>query len=135
MKHIHSSGSDYKQVDNPFFEELPPVMVDMTEHTDIAGHPVRVELRRTRDPATALKGVSPSKKLIDSSYIIGIIDRDTLPREGEPFKMAYHNWNDVTDFGNVHSKEPIRDLVEEDGCYYFTTSEGQWRLKVLDVGN
>lgn len=121
--------------ESPFeeLEETKSIIIDMTDHADIEGKAVRVELRRTRDPATGT--TTPSKKLLDGNYIIGLISADDLPEEGKNFRMPYHNFNSLADFGSVDSQEPISELLFEEGCYYFNTGEGQWRLKVLDAGN
>ena len=122
-------------LESPFddLEEEDSLVIDMTNHADIEGVAIRVELRRTRDPATG--AVSPAKKLLDSNYIIGLIRPEDLPREGQHFRMPYHNFNSLADYGSVDSQEPISGLTVEDDCYYFSTTEGQWRLKVLDAGN
>ncbi len=110
-------------------------LVDMTSHADISGDALRVELRRTRDPATANNRASPSSRIMDSNFIVGLISPEQLPQEGKNFQIAYHSWNGKSDFGFVDSFEPITNLIQEDNCYYFETSEGQWRLKILSAGN
>ncbi len=122
------------EVEEPFGEE-EGIVVDMTGHAEISDEAIRVELRRTRDPTAAHGKVPPGKRLVDKSRVVGLINEESLPKEGETFKMPYHSWNDMTDFGSISSGEPVRELFYEDNCYYFITSEGQWRLKVLDAGN
>lgn len=109
------------------------LVIDMTEHVKVGDNALRVEFRRTRSPAAGSK--EHTKRIVDSNFIVGLIDENDLPKEGKSFKMPYHSFNSVSDFGSIDSDEPIRDLVIENNCYYFETSEGQWRLKVLDVGN
>lgn len=120
------------EVETPLVEE-DSLLVDKTEHSGIVGDVLRVELRRTRDPTTGT--TAHTQRIVDRNYIIGLIGPDDLPEEGRAFKMAYHLFNNQADFGNVDSSELITDVLYEEGCYYFTTSEGDWRLKVLDVGN
>lgn len=131
---IHPSD-DTLELESPFeeVEESSSLVIDMTAHADIEGEAVRVEFRRTRDPATG--PVAPSKKLLDSNYLIGLIKKEDLPQEGKSFKMPYHNFNSLADFGSIDSQSPVTELVVEEDCYYFNTNEGQWRVKVLDSGN
>jgi len=122
-------------IEEPFEEEEKNIVVDMTDHTEITDQALRVEFRRTRNPAAASGKVTPEKRLLDKSKVIGLINKEALPREGETFIMPYHSWNNLSDFGSINSVEPVQDLFHEGDCYYFITSEGQWRLKVLDAGN
>lgn len=133
---------DYTEVDDILelleeieAEEADSFVVDMTDTTNIRTGALRVELRRTREPAASIHKVPHSQRLPDENCIIGIIDEEDLPQEGEMFSMPFHMYNSYSDFGNVNTKEPVTDLYYEEGCYYFTTSEGQWRLKILDCGN
>lgn len=109
------------------------VLIDMTQHTRIDGVPLRVELRKARDPATG--PLKPSRRIIDSNYVIGLIGIADLPKEGQEFTISYHSWNGLSDFGTLGTREPITQVSKIGDCYHFTTSEGQWRLKILDVGN
>ncbi|MFQ5351744.1 MAG: hypothetical protein ACE5D3_01570 [Candidatus Binatia bacterium] len=119
-------------------DPFPPkksVLIDVTDLAGIDGEMLRVELRRTRDPAARGGSVPPADKLVDKSNVVGLIKETDVPAEGRPFQLAYHNWNGLIDFGTLSTGEPVRDVVYDDGCYYFVTNEGQWRLKVLDAGN
>lgn len=128
-------NDDPRDLESPFdeVEEESSIVIDMTGHTDIDGDAIRVEFRRTRDPATG--PVAPSKKLLDANYLIGLIRREDLPQEGRSFRMPYHNFNSLADFGSIDSQSPVFGLVVEENCYYFSTTEGQWRVKILDAGN
>jgi hypothetical protein len=121
------------EVVSPFEDERGKVLIDMSKHAGIAGKALRVELRRTRDPA--MGAVPPGSRIVDPHCVVGLISPKALPAEGEHFLMAYHSLSGITDFGNIDSHEPISNVVIEDSCYYFETSEGSWRLKILNVGN
>ena len=134
MNNKQNTQRELEELDDPFFEEnISSILVDMSDHFETGGDVVRVELCRTRDPASG--PVEPSKKLFGPTYIIGLIDPSDLPQEGKDFRMPYYAMNSLADFGSVDSREPIKDLIVEGDSYYFTTSEGQWRLRVLDSGN
>lgn len=124
------------RVEEPFVEpdgEEDSIFIDMTDHASVTGKALRVELRRTRDPATGRP--SYKRKLVDPNYIIGLISPEDLPQEGKEFMIPYHSLNGLADFGRVNSREPIFNLVEYEDCFFFTTSEGEWRLKIIDEGN
>jgi hypothetical protein len=110
-----------------------PIFVDMSSHAQINGKALRVELRRVRDPA--IGKVAAPKRLVDENCIIGLISPEDLPKEGKEFRMPYHSYNNFIDYGSIKSNEPVTDVLENEGNYYFSTSEGDWRLKILDAGN
>lgn len=121
------------EVESPFKEKKNLILIDMTKHTGISGRALRVELRRIRNPATG--PVKPEKKIVDHHHVIGLISREALPTEGVNFKMAYHRLSGIPDFGNIDSREPVSNVSSTEGCFYFETSEGHWRLKILNIGN
>lgn len=123
----------FSEIEKKTEEIEDPIFVDMTKHSGITGVALRVELRRIRDPA--IGKVLPENKIIDDNFIIGLINPESLPEEGKSFRMSYHILNNLLDFGNVDSVEPIKDLVKDEAKFYFSTSEGQWRLMILDIGN
>ena len=130
---IFGEESPFEDVFDDLTIEDESIVIDMTEHAGIENRALRVELRRTRDPATGI--VSTSKKLLDSNFIVGLIKPEDLPVEGKSFRMPYHSFNALADFGSVDTQTPVTSLVIDDDCYYFRTEEGQWRLKILDAGN
>ena len=127
-------------VENPF-PETSSLLVDMTKHTRVLGSAHRVELRRVREPAVG--PMKPTDRIAETSFVIGLIAEGTAPTEGVPFTMPYHLMSGnggygvghVIDFGYVDSREPIRNVTVVDQDHYFETSEGLWRLRILDKGN
>ena len=126
---------NYEEISNPFEEEDETIIVDMTEHANIEDKAVRVELRRTRDPATSTKRAPALLRIIDPSSLVGLLNPHDLPEEGKHFNLPYHSCNSLSIFGVLLSQEPIQNLTREEDCFFFETSEGQWRLKILDAGN
>lgn len=125
-----------EEISDPFEEEEEDaIVVDMTDHADIEGKALRVELRRTRDPITAIKRAPIALRIADEHSLTGLLSPEELPQEGKNFILPYHRCNKLSVFGVLNSEEPITNLIENDNCFYFETSVGQWRLKVLDVGN
>lgn len=120
-------------VESPFEDERLDVLVDMSKHADIDGVALRVELRRTRDPAVG--PVDALLRIVDPNFVVGLISPDALPMEGLHFEMAYHSLSGIADFGRIDSHEPISNLVIDTPDYHFETSEGFWRLKILNAGN
>jgi hypothetical protein len=109
------------------------IVVDMTSHAEVTADVIRAEFRKVTDPISGPK--RPSDRIEFDSFVIGLLDAQGLPEEGQPFRMSYHILNNISNFGKIDSNEPITNLVIEGNCYYFSTSEGQWKLKILDVGN
>lgn len=129
-------------VESPFNIDQP-AYVDMLKHTGLAEYDndvVRVELRRAKEKVT--EDAAPART-VEDSYVIGIIKRVALPKPGAVFEMAYHALSSaagfgssrVQDYGQVSTISPIDGLVIEGNSYYFKTSEGPWRLMILDIGN
>jgi len=110
------------------------VVIDISDNITIEGEPIRVELRKMKPPLHKGGALEES-----NSYLVGIIDNKDLPKEGEEFVLSYHYFNDLFDLGRVCSQEPIYNVEHHAStagdCYYFTTSEGNWRVKLLDRGN
>lgn len=127
------SGNQVLKVKSPFKDERLNVLIDRSEHANIKGKALRVELRRTRDPAIGT--VDPDKRIVDDNFVVGLIEDSELPCEGVNFKMAYHSLSGISDFGIIDSQEPIINLVVDTPNYYFETDEGFWRLKILNIGN
>ena len=126
----------YEEIANPFEEEEDEtIIVDMTDHAKIEDKAVRVELRRTRDPATSEKRAPISLRILDPSNLVGLLNPYDLPEEGKHFNLPYHSCNNLSIFGTLLSEEPIQHLIKEENCFFFETSEVQWRLKILDTGN
>lgn len=127
-------------VENPF-PETSTLFVDMTKHTGMFGSANRVELRRVREPVVG--PMKPTDRIAEASFVIGLIEEGFFPKEGSPFTMPYHlmSGNEgygigyVIDFGYVDSLEPITNVAVVDQDHYFETSEGLWRLRILDKGN
>jgi hypothetical protein len=130
------------EVESPFSEDLNPALVDMTGHTGMSNASeatLRVELRRMKEPVE--KGAE--YRTPESSFVIGVIDKDSLPTKDETFRMPYHilssnsgfGGGQVIDFGKIDTMVAIQNLVIDENVYYFETKEGLWRLTVLDKGN
>lgn len=117
-------------------EEERLFLVDMTNHANIHGKALRVELRRLRDPV-ASKATVYGKKIAEPNYIIGLLETERLPLEGSVFKMPYHSLNGLQHFGVADFREPVTSVAKsEDARYiYFATSRGEWRLELLGAGN
>jgi len=127
---------ELSEVTNPFPEDEPnPLLEDQTHLAGIIGPAIRVELRKTSNPVTIDPPVPVKKRILGPNVIIGLVAPEDLPQEGRPFSLAYHSWNSLSDFGKVSSSSPIRELIEDEDCFYFTADDGQWRVRVLDVGN
>lgn len=129
-------------VSNPFLKS--PIVVDMTKHTGLLEPGVkinRVELRRVKE-AVDINSSFDSRGL-DSSFVIGLVAEQNLPKKDEPFRMAYHalSGNEgfgvgaIVDFGFIDTVAPIEQLTIIEDSFYFDTSEGSWRLKKLTLGN
>lgn len=127
-------------VENPF-PETSTLLVDMTKHTGMFGSAKRVELRRVREPVVG--PMAPTARIAESSFVIGLVREELLPKEGVPFEMPYHLMSGntgygvgyVIDFGYVDSNEPVKNVAVIGQDHYFETSEGLWRLRILDKGN
>lgn len=130
------------EVESPFSEDLNPALVDMTSHTGMSNTSsatLRVELRRMKEPVEK----SAPYRTPEKSFVIGVIDEDSLPTKDKTFRMPYHilsgntgfGSGQVVDFGKIDTMVAIENLVIEDNHYYFETKEGLWRLTVLDKGN
>ena len=105
------------------------VVEDISSNYDIKGEPVRVEMRRTRNPLG--EDVSLDKRIVEANFLVGLVDKKSLPKEGKPFQMTHHCYNGKPDFSSVTTGGPIRDLKVEGNYYYFTTDEGDWRVEVI----
>lgn len=105
------------------------VIEDISSNYDIEGEPVRVEMRRTHDPLG--EKVPPGRRIVESNYLIGLVDSTNLPQEGKPFNMTHHTYNGKVDFSSVTTSGPIRDLTIEGEFYYFSTDEGDWRVEIV----
>jgi hypothetical protein len=132
------------EVESPFDEEPNSTLIDMVKHTglgDLVGPVLRVELRRVREPV--MVDPTPQTMTVEESFVVGLIPESELPQLGQRFKMSYHalstnsgyGHGPIIDFGQIDTKVPIENLVVADKEYFFETSEGLWRLKVLDTGS
>lgn len=123
------------EADNPFTEKLDfPIFDDLSEMITLDGEPLRVELRRVQDPATGIVE-DYERKVLGDDKLVGIIGENQLPKEGNNFRMSYHKFNGMQDFGTVESGEPVSKVQMNDSYFYFHTVEGDWRLEILDKGN
>jgi len=111
------------------------IFIDGTKHTKIYGPALRVELRRVKDPPTGKARYM--KKVVDSDFVIGLVEEENLPQEGIRFSMPYHSLNGLIEFGIVDTSVPIEGVEhhKDTATFFFTTKDGYWRLTVLDVGN
>lgn len=127
-------------VENPF-PETSSLLVDMTKHTGMSGSANRVELRRVREPMVG--SMEPTNRIAETSFVIGLLEEGCLPTEGAHFTMPYHMMSGnegygighIVDFGYVDSREPVKNVAVVENDHYFETSEGLWRLRILDKGN
>jgi hypothetical protein len=95
---------------------------------------VRVELRRCSPP---LSGKNTLDRFIPSKEhsLVGFIPKFGTPKEGEEFTLYYHVHNGVPNFGAIATHELVKEVVYGTNCVFFTTSEGTFKLEILDRGN
>lgn len=110
-----------------------PLFVDMSTHLGTTGDVIRVELRKCRHPAAGK--IRPERGIPEESYLIGLIPPEAVPQEGEEFALRYYNYNGQLDYGLVVTSSPAKNVLQVDNCFYFATSEGDWRLKLLGPGD
>lgn len=112
------------------------IVIDMTSHVGTEGKALRVEMRRIRDPATG-KTKTYDRKIADTNYVIGLLKAEGFPIKGIIFKMPFHSFNGLLDFGVIDSRSPVTEVVKsKDNKYtYFATSAGEWRLELVGTGN
>jgi len=60
-------------------------------------------------------------------YIRGVVKEKHLPKEGGALKMYHHSLTGVQKFGALKLNE-CKNIVEEDGSYYFECLEGKYLL-------
>lgn len=139
MKRLKSNFIDQQpettKVHSPFEDdtETLSLFTDQSKHANIKGDAVRVELRKTKNPAVGK--ITYNNKLVDPNFIVGLLSKDDMPQEGKEFKMSYHSINNVNNFGSINSREPVHSVFKLDDYFFFATSEGEWRLEILNVGN
>jgi hypothetical protein len=122
---------EIQKFEEPTKRDKRTILIDVSKMISPKGKPLRVELRR----ALTAQSVSKENPQVGDEYMLGLIDKETLPKVGKEFFFNYYKINNWPDFGKLRSDGPVKTLKEADGCFYFTTRDGDWRLKVLDSGN
>jgi hypothetical protein len=78
------------EIESPFSEDAS-ILVDMTKHTglsEVQDSTLRVELRRVKEAVLSEGG--PETRAVEDSFVIGVITEESLPAEGQVFRMPYH---------------------------------------------
>lgn len=134
------------EIESPFRLEksLSAAVIDMTKHTGLLEpkeEVLRVELRKVRDAIAY--DVPLVDRIVEDSFVIGLIERTSLPKEGHRFSMPYHKLSSglgygssiFIDFGHIDTKTDTYNVLVQENLYFFETNEGVWRLKILHPDN
>lgn len=106
--------------------------IDMSDIVNAGSDPVRVEMRKIHQPLSGKAGWE--EMIVSAEALVGMVARDALPQEGQEFYIYYHILNGAPSYNLAKTDGPVKDLDIIDNCYYFTTKEGSWRVKLM-AGN
>lgn len=138
--------STYKpvEVDNPFEEYLKTdsLLIDLTEKLETKGKDVvKVRLVQLSDSVVVKKKYGPPtlevyESMVPSTRCIeGTLTLENLPTEGNLFKLYYHMFDGLLEFGILESSVSVTYVILKDNYYYFKDSEGVWRLEIVSDYN
>lgn len=128
------------EVDNPFEEYLKTdsLLIDLTEKLETRGKETfkvrllqltdSVVVKKKHGPATlkTYETMVPSPKSIEGTMTV-----DNMPKEGAVFKLYYHMYDGLLEFGILESSANISDVIITETFYYFKDNEGVWRLEIV----
>lgn len=76
------------------------------------------------------RGAKLSKQEKSAAAIIGLVPDKYVPSEGGTFKMYHHKTGGIMHFGAIKLEE-CANVVEEDGSYYFESSNDSGRYILI----
>jgi hypothetical protein len=134
------STSNPSEVDNPFEEYLKTdsLLIDLTEKLETKGKETfKVRLLQLSDSVVVKKKHGPATLDVYESMVTspksieGTLTVDNMPTESTVFKLYYHMFDGLLEFGILESSASIYNVITKDNFYYFKDNEGVWRLEIV----
>ena len=137
------STSKIEEVTDPFGDYLEEaakdsIFIDLTDKLETKGKDtVKVRLTQLTDAVTIKKKHGPpdlevyQSMVTSESRIEGVLAVESLPLDNVTFKLNYHMFDGLLEFGLLESSAPLKHVIIKDNYYYFKDSEGMWRLEVV----
>lgn len=128
------------EIDNPFEDYLKTdsLLIDLTEKLKTKGKETfKVRLLQLTDSVVVKKKHGPAsieiyETMVPSPKSIeGTLTVDNLPKEATVFKLYYHMFDGLLEFGILESSASIVNVINKDNYYYFKDNEGVWRLEIV----